>query len=138
MIVRNLAQIRAGDRNVLSRGWESARLLLRDDGMGFSFHITTLYAGEELRMHYRNHLESVYVISGEGTIEDLGTGEMHDLSPGVMYALNKHDRHVVRPRTDITCACVFNPPVTGQEVHDETGAYPAAEPVASLASAGDA
>jgi L-ectoine synthase len=23
-------------------------------------------------------------------------------------------------------ACVFNPPLTGQEVHDESGAYPAA------------
>ena len=42
-----------------------------------------------------------------------------------MYALNDNDRHIVRPETDILTACVFNPPVTGQEVHDETGAYPA-------------
>lgn len=128
MIVRDLREIRAGERNVLSAGWESARLLLKDDQMGFSFHITTMYAGEELRMHYKHHLEAVYVISGEGEIEDLGTGQVHPLRPGVMYALNAHDRHVVRPRTDIVTACVFNPPVTGREVHDETGAYPPAEP----------
>ena len=125
MIVRNLADIRGSDRNVESRGWESARILLKDDAMGFSFHITTLFAGEELAMHYKNHLEAVYVISGEGTIEDLGTGQTHELKPGVLYALNAHDRHIVRPRTDIVTACVFNPPVTGREVHDETGAYPA-------------
>jgi L-ectoine synthase len=131
MIVRNLREIRAGERNVLSAGWESARLLLKADGMGFSFHVTTMYAGEELKMHYKHHLEAVYVISGEGEIEDLGTGETHQLKPGVMYALNANDRHVVRPRTDIVTACVFNPPITGREVHDETGAYPASEDVAA-------
>ena len=39
--------------------------------------------------------------------------------------LNDNDRHIVRPETDILTACAFNPPVTGTEVHDETGAYPA-------------
>jgi L-ectoine synthase len=126
MIVRKLADVRASDRNVESRGWESARLLLKDDGMGFSFHITTMYAGEELRMHYKHHLEAVFVLNGEGSIEDLATGEVHRLEPGVMYALNANDCHIVRPETDIITACVFNPPVTGREVHDETGAYPAA------------
>jgi L-ectoine synthase len=125
MIVRNLGDIRKTDRNVRSSGWASARMLLKDDGMGFSFHITTMFAGTELKMHYQNHLEAVFVLKGAGTIEDLGTGEIHRLEPGVMYALNAHDRHIVRPETDILTACAFNPPVTGMEVHDETGAYPA-------------
>ena len=46
--------------------------------MGFSFHITTIYAGAELPMHYKNHLECVYCISGEGSIEDLATGQVHE------------------------------------------------------------
>lgn len=125
MIVRKLQEIRKSDRNVKSKGWDSARLLLKDDGMGFSFHVTTMYAGEELRMHYQNHLEAVLVLKGTGTIEDLDTGITHRLAPGVMYALNANDRHIVRPETDILTACVFNPPVTGAEVHDENGAYPA-------------
>jgi L-ectoine synthase len=125
MIIRKLRDVRASDRNVKSDGWESARLLLKDDGMGFSFHVTTMHAGEELKMHYQNHLEAVLVLKGTGTIEDLETGTMHTLQPGVMYALNAHDRHVVRPQTDILAVCVFNPPVTGREVHDENGAYPA-------------
>lgn len=36
------------------------RLLLKNDGMGFSFHITTIHPGARLKMHYRNHLEAVY------------------------------------------------------------------------------
>jgi L-ectoine synthase len=125
MIVRTLNDIRKTDMNVKSDGWRSARLLLKDDGMGFSFHITTMYAGKEIKMHYQNHLEAVFVLKGTGTIEDLGTGVIHDLAPGVMYALNANDRHIVRPKTDLLTACVFNPPVTGTEVHDENGAYPA-------------
>ena len=40
-----------------------------------------------------------------------------------MYALDKHDRHVLRAEEELVMACCFNPPVTGQEVHDEDGAY---------------
>ena len=127
MIIRKLKEIRASDRNVKSNGWESARMLLEEDGMGFSFHMTTLRAGSELEMHYQNHLEAVMVLRGTGTIEDLATGEVHELRPGTLYALNDNDRHIVRPETDILTACVFNPPVTGREVHDENGTYPAAD-----------
>lgn len=100
-------------------------MLLKQDGMGFSFHITTLYAGAEIKMQYLNHLESVYIMQGKGTIEDLANGQTHNLQPGVMYALDAHDHHVLRIEEEIVCACVFNPPVSGREVHDENGSYPA-------------
>jgi len=124
MIVRKLEQAKTGRRLVETAGWNSVRLLLKDDGMGFSFHITTIYAGADLPMHYRNHLESVYCVAGEGSIEDLETGEKFLIQPGVMYALDRHDRHVLRASSEMTMACVFNPPLNGLEVHDETGAYP--------------
>ena len=41
-----------------------------------------------------------------------------------MYALDRHDRHVLRASSELKLACVFNPPLNGLEVHDETGAYP--------------
>lgn len=125
MIVRDLKTIRASEHNVKSTGWESARMLLKQDGMGFSFHITTLYTGAEIKMQYLNHLESVYIMQGKGTIENLANGEIHDLYTGVMYALDAHDHHVLRIEEEIVCACVFNPPVSGREVHDENGSYPA-------------
>jgi L-ectoine synthase len=124
MIVRNLHAARGSRRLVETEGWNSVRLLLKDDGMGFSFHITTIYAGADLPMHYKNHLESVYCVSGEGSIEDLETGDTHAIEPGVMYALDRNDRHVLRAKTEMVMACVFNPPLNGLEVHDESGAYP--------------
>lgn len=124
MIVRDLAKEKHTRRNVRSDGWESVRLLLKGDDMGFSFHITTIHEGAELPMHYQNHLESVYCVAGEGSIEDVATGEVHPIRPGVMYALDEHDRHVLRATTEMTMACVFNPPLSGLEVHDESGAYP--------------
>jgi L-ectoine synthase len=127
MLIKNLATIRDSDQNVMSENgtWESARMLLKKDGMGFSFHITTLYTGKEIKLQYLNHLESVFIMTGKGTIEDLSTGRIHDLVPGVLYALDKHDDHILRIEEEITCACVFNPPVSGREVHDENGSYPA-------------
>jgi L-ectoine synthase len=124
MIVRDLARESDTRRNVQSDGWHSVRLLLKGDDMGFSFHITTIYAGAELPMHYQHHLESVYCVAGEGSIEDRETGRVHAIRPGVMYALDKHDRHVLRATTEMTMACVFNPPLSGLEVHDQDGAYP--------------
>jgi L-ectoine synthase len=124
MIVRKLEEAKQSRRLVETNGWNSVRLLLKDDGMGFSFHITTIYAGAELPMHYRNHLESVYCVGGEGSVENLDTGEKFEIQPGVMYALDRHDRHVLRAVSEMTLACVFNPPLNGLEVHDESGAYP--------------
>lgn len=124
MIVRNLDDAKNGRRLVETPGWNSVRLLLKDDAMGFSFHITTIYEGAELPMHYRNHLESVYCIAGEGSIENQETGERFPIQPGVMYALDKHDPHILRATSEMTMACVFNPPLNGLEVHDESGAYP--------------
>lgn len=127
MIVRDLAKEILTERRVDSNGWSSVRLLLKDDGMGFSFHITTIHAGAELRMHYKNHFESVFCMEGTGSIEDLATGERHKIRPGVMYALDKHDEHILRADAGgpMLMACVFNPPVTGKEVHGDDGAYPA-------------
>lgn len=124
MIVRDLNLAKDTDRRIDSNGWSSVRLLLKDDAMGFSFHITTIHAGAELEMHYQNHLESVYCIAGRGSIEDLGTGKRYEVRPGVIYALDQNDEHVLRAETEMTMACVFNPPLNGKEVHDESGAYP--------------
>ena len=126
MIVRDFNIEKKTDRRVADQKWESVRLLLADDGMGFSFHITTIQGGSEHTFHYKNHFESVYCISGEGEIEDLATGEVHQITPGVMYALNLHDKHTLRARKELVLACCFNPPVTGTEVHRADGSYAAA------------
>ena len=130
MIVRRLAEARDTARHVNAEHWESTRLLLASDGMGFSFHITTIHAGTRTPMHYRHHLESVYCVAGTGWIQELASERVHRLEPGTIYALDQHDHHVLEAETEMHMACVFSPALHGREVHDESGAYPqAAEPV---------
>lgn len=129
MIVRRLSDIKGTINEVTPDNghWTSHRLLLKKDGMGFSMHDTLIRANTETSMWYKNHLEAVYCVAGTGEIEDLETGEIHAIDNGMLYALNKHDRHIVRATTDMRLICVFNPPLTGQEVHDAEGAYPLPE-----------
>lgn len=123
MIVKSLDDVIGSESDVSAEGWNSRRLLLAGDGMGFSVHDTLIHAGAELHLWYKHHLEAVYCIEGSGEIEELETGVKHPIKPGTIYALNEHDRHVLRGFETMRMVCVFNPPVTGREVHDADGAY---------------
>lgn len=132
MLVRKLADIKGTEREVRpasNDNWVSHRLLLKKDGMGFSFHDTRIFAGSETHIHYKNHLEAVYCVEGKGEIEDLDTGKIHKIEDGTMYALDKHDEHLLRADEDMRLVCVFNPPVSGSEVHDKDGVYSSEEKV---------
>jgi len=124
MIVRQLGDILGTDRDVRAPTFHSRRLLLKKDGMGFSLHDTVLRAGSETYIWYANHVEAVYCVEGEGEIELVDTGEVFQIRPGTMYALNGHEKHHLRAKSDLRVVCVFNPALTGQEVHDEQGTYP--------------
>ncbi|MTI79521.1 MAG: ectoine synthase [Firmicutes bacterium] len=129
MIVRKLEELEGTDRDVDDGNWRSRRLLLRKDGMGFSYHDTIIRAGTETQIWYKNHLEAVYCIEGEGEVELVDDGTVYTIKAGTMYALNNHENHYLRANkgTDMRMVCVFNPPVTGREVHDEEGVYPLIE-----------
>ncbi|MBU4535110.1 MAG: ectoine synthase [Euryarchaeota archaeon] len=127
MIVRTIKDIEGTSREVFSENgnWVSKRLLLKEDKMGFSFHETIIHAGTETLIWYKNHLEAVYCVEGEGEIEKTPEGEVYAIKPGTMYALDKNDRHYLRAfEKDLKLLCVFNPPLEGEEVHDEDGSYP--------------
>lgn len=125
MIVRLLKDMTGTDREVHAPTFVSRRMLLSGDGMGFSFHDTVLYAGTETRIWYKNHLEAVYCIEGQGQLECLDDGnKVYQIAPGTMYALDRHDRHILRAITDLRMICVFTPALTGREVHDDAGVYP--------------
>lgn len=125
MIVRTMTEAEESGRKIYSpkKDWDSTRLLLKDDNMGFSFHITTIYKDAEIEMHYQNHLESVYCMSGAGEIETLDDGKVYPIEVGTIYILDKNDRHILRAREEMKMACVFNPPLNGKEVHNAEGAY---------------
>jgi L-ectoine synthase len=128
MIVRHLEDVVGTGREVSAPTFKSRRLLLREDGMGFSFHDTVLHAGSVTHIWYRNHLEAVYCIGGEGEVELEETGEIFPIRPGTLYALDGHEKHFLRAKTDLHMMCVFTPPLTGAEVHDADGTYPLLEP----------
>lgn len=125
MIVRTLDEASNSGRKIVSPegNWDSVRMLLKDDQMGFSFHITTIYKGAEFQMHYQNHLESVYCMSGRGELQTLADGKTYPIEAGTLYILDKHDKHVLRAFEEMKMACVFNPPLNGKEVHNAEGAY---------------
>lgn len=124
MIVRSLEDITGTDRDVVTANWRSKRILLAQDGVGFSLHETTILAGTDNAYWYAHHVEAVLVIEGSGKLIDQDNGTEYELRPGTMYLLNGHERHRLLPRTNIRAICVFVPPITGGEVHDKDGAYP--------------
>ncbi|SFC80083.1 ectoine synthase [Streptomyces aidingensis] len=126
MIVRTLSEIENSDRDVRSASgtWRSKRLILADDRVGFSFHETVLYAGTTTDMWYKHHVEAVYCVAGDAELTDRETGKVYRITPGTLYLLDGHERHTLRVKEDLRVLCVFNPPVTGREDHDEEGTYP--------------
>ena len=128
MIVRSLEEIKNTDRDVSGPGWKSRRLLIASDGMGYSLTDTVILDGASLTLEYKHHFEACYCIEGEGDVTALSDGVTHKLQPFTVYALDQNDRHTVRATNgDMRLVCVFNPPLTGKEVHREDGSYAPAD-----------
>lgn len=123
MTVRTINEIRGTDRDVTGVGFKSLRLLLAKDGMGFSVHKTEIQKGGPYHWHYKHHLEACYCVSGSGILRNLETGEEHEIFPETIYVLDNHDDHTFEALTDVVLISVFNPPVTGSEVHNQDGSY---------------
>jgi L-ectoine synthase len=124
MIVRSLDDIQGTDRDVDTPNWVSKRLLLAKDGTAFSLHDTVIRAGTETYMWYAHHVEAVYCVGGEGEVETVNDGKVYKIADGAMYTLDQNEKHILRARTEMRMVCVFTPPLTGREVHDENGIYP--------------
>ncbi|WP_406644580.1 ectoine synthase [Aliisedimentitalea scapharcae] len=125
MIIRTLEAVEKTDRFVDWGNGTSHRFLVCEDGMGFTMCHTIVRAGTTTRLKYENHLEACYCIAGSGTVTG-ADGQDHVIKPGTMYALDQHDDHTLTAysKTDLVLVSVFNPPLSGQETHDPTGAGP--------------
>lgn len=128
MLIRALADMEAGGRLVsINRGRSAAlRMANASDGLGFSLSEARGAPGGHALLWYKNHWEANYVRRGTGTLEDLTSGEVRRLEPGVLYCVGPRDRH--RLDNDggegFRIVSVFNPPLRGDESHDADGAYP--------------
>ena len=81
-------------------------------------------AGWSTILWYKNHVEANFVLDGEGSVEDLTTGEQWDLYPGTLYVVGPKDRHRLSTKTAMQIMSIFNPALEGDETHDADGSYP--------------
>ncbi len=124
MIVTSADDIKETKRDASGPGWRSSRLIVKEDGMGYSVHETLVSQGSELHLEYKHHFETNYCFSGEGEVVDVAAGKTYPLRPGMLYALNKNDKHILRAtKGDMRLVCVFSPALVGDERHDEQGGY---------------
>lgn len=104
-------------------GFVSNRILLDGDNMGYTMTKTVIPPNGKQFWHYKNHLESCYCVKGKGELTNKITGEVFEIYPDVTYVLDKNDPHYFEAFEEVVLICVFNPPLTGKEVHEEDGSY---------------
>ena len=121
VIVKTLEDVIGTKGEAHGDKWHSMRLLHAEDGMGVTLTDSVLEAGFEMVLWQKNHLEACYCLEGEGAVEELENGVVHEILPGTLYAMNKHDRHLIRAKTRMRIICTFVPALTGEEVHDADG-----------------
>ena len=128
MLIRTMDQVEAEGRVIsISHGKASAvRLITKADGVGFSVSEARADGGRSSDLWYKHHWEANFIRSGHGVLEDRSTGEQWPLAPGVLYCVGPGDRHRITRNEDesMRIISVFNPPIVGEETHDEDGAYP--------------
>ena len=121
MIVKTQEEVVGTKGEAHGDKWQSLRLLHREDGMGVTLVDGLLEPGFDMVLWQKNHLEACYCIEGEGTVEELDSGRIHEIKAGTLYAMNNHDRHRIRAVTRMRVIYTFVPPLTGEEVHDADG-----------------
>lgn len=120
-------------RKIKFQSGVSNRILLASDGMGYTLTKTVIKPGVRAFQHYKHHLEACYCIVGKALLENAKTGEYFSIYPGMCYVLDENDPHYFEALEETVLICVFNPPLTGAEVHLADGSYaPAAQAVGDL------
>jgi L-ectoine synthase len=123
MKIQRINDLIGSERDVDFAEGKSIRFILKKDNMGFSLHKTIIPKGNKGHWHYKNHLEACYCIKGRGVITDLSNGNSYSIGVDDCYVLDSHDDHTFEALEDVVLISVFNPPVTGNEIHQKDGSY---------------
>lgn len=122
MLVRSIGEVVRTELEVEWGNGSSRRILVQSDDRGFSLTETYVRPGTSSLLRYDNHVEACYCIDGSGVVE--AGGKSYDIFPGVLYAPDKGESHVLRSDTGMTLVCVFRPALLGTEKHDLRGGVP--------------
>lgn len=133
MLIRTMGDVEAAGRTIIiNHGAASAvRLLLKDDGVGFSVSEARMRPGTVANLWYKNHWEANYVRSGTAVLEDMVAGRHWNLKTGDLYLVGPTDRHRLTATSPevFRVVSVFNPPIAGLETHDADNSYPPTGPI---------
>jgi hypothetical protein len=112
------------ERKVNFHAGVSNRIIVRADNMGFGMHKTIISpSAGRVFQHYKKHLESCYCISGKALLTNATTGQGWEIGPDTTYVLDHNEPHYFEALEETVLICVFNPPLQGQEIHQEDGSY---------------
>lgn len=126
MFVRTQDEVRAmGNEKVLGNGKIiSLRMLTAADRLGFSLSDVRIKANTVLDLWYKYHWEANQVLHGCLQVTDLNLNDKHTLKAGDVYCVGPSDKHRLSTQTGVHLLSIFNPPLSGQETHDQDGSYP--------------
>lgn len=110
-------------KGVKFNGGKSYRVVLKKDKLGFAMMETRINKGGPYLWHYKEHQEACMCISGKGYIIDKTDDSRIDIHKGITYMVDNHQPHLFYAETDVILISVFNPPLIGDETHDENGNY---------------
>jgi mannose-6-phosphate isomerase-like protein (cupin superfamily) len=111
-------------RKVRFHSGVSNRIVLQQDGLGFALTKTVIepQAGRVFQ-HYKHHSESCYCVSGRALLVNDRTKEEWLIEPDTTYVLDENDPHWFEAYETTVLICTFNPPLIGDETHQEDGSY---------------
>jgi len=110
-------------------GSRFAKLVTTDDNLGFAISDVWFKAGREADLWYRNHWEANIVLDGHVEITEDATGTVHTMQTGDVYCVGPKDKHHLKVVEDSHVLSIFNPPLTGNERHDDQGGYEPTGPI---------
>lgn len=123
MKVVKIKDLESTERDVKFKQGRSLRAVLKKDNMGFSIHKTIIPKGKKGNWHYKHHLESCYCIKGSGVLTNLETNEVFNIDVDTVYSLDNNDNHTFEAIEDVVLISIFNPPVSGSEIHLDDNSY---------------
>jgi mannose-6-phosphate isomerase-like protein (cupin superfamily) len=98
----------------------STRIVSAADGLGCSFHVTSI--ADSVRHFHRNTAETYYVLEGTGRIELDGT--WHEIGPGSTILIPPGTRHRLVSEAGVSTVVVAVPPFDpADEFFDESGIF---------------
>lgn len=122
MIFNTVEKVKKTDSHVNWGNGTSSRLLVANDGVGYTIAETRIFPNTSSHLKYQNHIESCFCVSGSGALILDETGDEFVLSAGALYTLNLHDSHILKSGSDgLVLISFFLPALNGTEIHDLTG-----------------